>query len=376
MKKRITALVCAAVLALGCVFAATGCSGKQVAATVKVGDGTAVEIYEDTITADVEAFRSSYGLEDEADWAEWMSTYGYTPETVRETMIDSYVETELIKAAAKENGVTVETSTIDNYVNQIKSNYDSDEAFTNALTSAGYTLESYRERVEEALLEQDLMDKVTPLTDPDDETLLTYAEMYASYYDGAKRSSHILFSADDTETAQKVLDQINAGTLDFAEAAKQYSQDSGSAADGGDVGWDVASSFVEEYTDALDSLEAGQVSGLVTSDYGIHIIKCTEVFNAPEEMTSLDQMPSSLLELISENVKSYAQQSDFSSWLSDYKENATIDIKDMPSNLSYNVDMTKYTNTENTNNTNNSSVTVVNTSNNEATNTNTNSNSN
>ena len=38
-------------------------------------------------------------------------------------------------------------------------------------------------------------------------------------FNGAKKSSHILFASSDTEKAQEVLDQINAGTLDFAEAA-------------------------------------------------------------------------------------------------------------------------------------------------------------
>ena len=62
--------------------------------------------------------------------------------------------------------------------------------------------------------------------------------MYATAYDGAKRSSHILFNTGDEATAQDVLDRINSGELDFAEAAKEYSQDTGSAENGGDVGWD------------------------------------------------------------------------------------------------------------------------------------------
>ena len=111
--------------------------------------------------------------------------------------------------------------------------------------------------------------------DPSDEDVLSYAQTYISSFDGAKRSSHILFDADDTETAQSVLDQINAGTLDFAEAAKTYSKDS-SAQNGGDVGWDKLNSFVSEYTAGLADLSKGQVSGLVTSSYGIHIIKCTD----------------------------------------------------------------------------------------------------
>ena len=355
MKKRITALVCAAVLVLGAAVAMTGCSGKQVAATVN-----GVEIYEETITKDVEAFRSSYGLEDADSWAEWMSTYGYTPETVRETMIDSYVQTEVIKAAAKENGITIESSKIDEYVDQVKANYDSDDAFNSALESAGYTLETYRERIEEALLEQELMDKVTPLTTPDDETLLSYAKMYSSYLSGAKRSSHILIS--DEATAQEVLTKVKNGEISFEDAAKQYSEDTGSASNGGDVGWDKVNSFVTEYTEGLDALEEGQISDLVKSDYGYHIIKCTEVYTAPDEVTSTDQIPSGLLDYISETAQSYEQQTNFSNYVSEYKENANVVINDMPKNLSYDVDMSAYTsNTSNTSNTTNTTNTTENT---------------
>lgn len=44
--------------------------------------------------------------------------------------------------------------------------------------------------------------------DPSDEDVLSYAQTYISSFDGAKRSSHILFDADDTETAQSVLDRL------------------------------------------------------------------------------------------------------------------------------------------------------------------------
>lgn len=359
MKKRIAAFVCVVALALGCAAAMTGCSGKQVAATVN-----GAEIYEETITADIEAFRASYGLEDADAWAEWMSTYGYTPESVRETMIDSYVESEVVKAAAKENGVTVEKSTIDEYVNNVKSNYESDEAFKSALEGAGYTEETYRDRIEEALLEQDLMDKVTPLVTPDEETLLSYVKMYATYFNGAKRSSHILIS--DEATAQDILNKINSGEMSFDDAVAKYSEDTGSKSNGGDVGWDALNSFVTEYTNALDALDEGQMSGLVKSTYGYHIIKCTEVFTAPDEITSSDQVPTALRDYVSELAESYEQQSNFSTYLSDYKDKLTIVIKDMPSGLSYNVDMSAYTS-----NTSSASNTTTNTSN-EASNTNTN----
>ena len=98
-----------------------------------------------------------------------------------------------------------------------------------------------------------------------------------------KRASHILFKVPDdaapeaTEAvrvrAASVLEQVKAGG-DFAELAKQHSED-GSAAQGGDLGWFGAGRMVPEFERAAFALSEGQVSDLVKSPFGFHIIKLT-----------------------------------------------------------------------------------------------------
>ena len=132
---------------------------------------------------------------------------------------------------------------------------------------------------------------------------LAYLQDSASLLDGTKRSSHILFNSEDRDTAEQVLERINSGELDFAAAAEQYSADTGSAAQGGDVGWDATASFVTGYQNALEGLEKDQVSDLVESDYGIHIIKCTDVYNVPEGgITELGQVPEEIVETVRTNM--------------------------------------------------------------------------
>lgn len=339
----------------------TACTGGKVAASV---DGT--NIMEDDITSEIQTYRESYGISDNDTWAQYMSYYGYTPSTVRESMIDSHIEELLVKKAAKENNISVDSSEVDSYVNQIKSNYDSDESWNKALESAGLTEQKYRDTIEEALLEQELMETVCADSEVSEQDILSYATMYAQYsYNGAKKSSHILFDSSDQETAQSVLDQINSGAISFEDAAKQYSKDS-SAANGGNVGWDCLNSFVTEYTTALSSLEPGQVSGLVTSQFGIHIIKCTEQFTAPEEITSTSQLPEEMISSLTTMIKQYNQQSDFKTWLTEYREKCNVVVNDMPSGLPYDVDMSAYqtTNTtdSSTTNTDSSSEATTNTS--------------
>ena len=327
-----------------CCLALVGCGGTNygytggVAATV---NGT--EIQEDTITKYIQDFRTSSDLTGDDDWGNWMKENSFDPSTVRDQVIDYYVENELKKQACDEKGISIEQSQVDDEINNMKSNYDSDDAWKQALSSAGLTEDQYRESVEAGLRDKALEDAVAgDAATADDSKVLDMLNTYYTMFNGAKKSSHILFASSDTDKAQEVLDQINAGTLDFAEAAKEYSTDTASAQDGGNVGWDAINSFVTDYTDALDNLSVGQVSGLVTSDYGIHIIKCTDEFSCDGKATSLSDYPSEFVDYISNIVKDQNKSTAYTDWFNDYKSQADIQNNDMPENVPYNLDMTKY----------------------------------
>ncbi len=77
--------------------------------------------------------------------------------------------------------------------------------------------------------------------------------------------------------AEQVLQQVKQTPAKFAELAKQYSQDPGSAAQGGDLGFFGRGMMVKPFEDAVFALKAGEISGLVQSDFGFHIIKLLAV---------------------------------------------------------------------------------------------------
>lgn len=351
---KIMKVVCVASLSAACAWSLAGCANGDASGS---SGGTAAtvngaEISENTITEYIESYRTSSSLTDEDSWGQWMADNSMTPETVRQEIIDSFVTRELIKQGADEKGITVDSSEIDAYVEKTKANYDTDEKWQAALEQVGLTEQEYRDELELQLKSKSLQESFASDEETSQEDLLSYAQMYASAYDGAKKSSHILFASDDQETAQKVLDQINSGELDFVTAVKEYSKDTTSAEDDGNVGWDKTSSLVTEYTDALSGLSKDQVSGLVTSQYGIHIIKCTDVFTAPKttaddgtqtvEVTSIDQIPTEWVESIKTSLASQQQSEAYSAWLDEYKSSADIVTNDMPEGLSYDLDMSKY----------------------------------
>jgi peptidyl-prolyl cis-trans isomerase D len=98
-----------------------------------------------------------------------------------------------------------------------------------------------------------------------------------------RRASHILFEATTDEEftaaqaqATEVKARLDAGE-DFATLVAEFSDDTGSAADGGDVGYTTGDNFVEEFETALRNLAVNEVSAPVRSEFGIHLIKLTEV---------------------------------------------------------------------------------------------------
>jgi peptidyl-prolyl cis-trans isomerase D len=124
-----------------------------------------------------------------------------------------------------------------------------------------------------------------------------YEDHRKKYHTGsAVRARHILFKVDEGAAeeqvakvrgdAQKVLTEARKGT-DFAQLAKKHSQD-GTAAKGGDLGFFTREAMVPEFSEAAFSLQAGEMSDLVRSPFGFHIIKVEEV--RPEKTSPLEEV--------------------------------------------------------------------------------------
>ena len=117
----------------------------------------------------------------------------------------------------------------------------------------------------------------------DDDVKAFYEENINDFGDEEQRRiSHILIEVDADEDAAKaqaesILAQINAGG-DFAELAKQYSSDTFSGENGGDLDWLERGSMDEVFDEQAFALaEIGDVSNVVQTEYGFHLIKLTDL---------------------------------------------------------------------------------------------------
>lgn len=102
-----------------------------------------------------------------------------------------------------------------------------------------------------------------------------------------RRASHILLTLDPKASAQEkekvkakaeaLLATLKAKPSEFSSLAKAQSQDTGSARQGGDLGFFARGAMVKPFEEAVWSLREGEISGLVASDFGFHIIQLTGI---------------------------------------------------------------------------------------------------
>lgn len=154
--------------------------------------------------------------------------------------------------------------------------------------------------IEYVMLDLQAVKKGISLSEAD---LKSYYEQNAARLSGTeeRRASHILLAAAKDAMAEREKARAKAEELlaalrkapdSFAELARKHSQDPGSAAQGGDLDFFARGAMVKPFEDAVFSLKKGEISAVVESDFGFHIIKLTDI-KAPKQK-SFDELRASL----------------------------------------------------------------------------------
>jgi len=155
-----------------------------------------------------------------------------------------------------------------------------------------------RMRVQYVVLSGEALAATEPVTQAE---LKQAYEANASRYkaDEQRRASHILIQVEPDakpavreaalKKAEEILAEVRKSPGSFAELAKKYSQDPGSAEKGGDLGYFDRGMMVKPFADAVFALgKVGDISGVVKSDYGYHIIELTGI--QPGRTRTLDDV--------------------------------------------------------------------------------------
>lgn len=278
MKKSI---IIAAVLLLAVVFAAPAFSAISTP-VVRLNLTKNYVITQEMLDAKVAEYKQVYESVDSA------------------TVLDAMISDELLKQAMERDGYVLTDAQKDELLAAQKSNIEAqlgmtitDEQFEYVIqTNYGVDLDYYKDYLAEQYLVQSYV--MTAKSDyfTDEKLMPTTAEV-ESFYKKNKSSfispenvklAHIYFPyGDDSAAALKkandVSAQIKSGKITFEKAVTTYSEDTESITTGGDIGWlsiddtDTMAYMGENFFEKVFELDAGDVSGVIESNAGYHIVK-------------------------------------------------------------------------------------------------------
>jgi peptidyl-prolyl cis-trans isomerase C len=246
-------------------------------------------------------------------------------------LIPQLVSIEIAKAYAQEHSITVSDKEVDQELAKIKEqvgdqarstgqDVSNQEAYEQALKQNNITEEQLREDIRENLPVQEVQERVAGNAEPSDEEVQKYYEenKAAQFTTPSQRCvRHILFNKDQKEKAEDVKQQLENGG-DFAELAKENSQDPGSAENGGDLGCLSKGETVPEFEQAAFGAEQGEIVGPVETEFGYHILKVTDVKS--EQTRSLQEVESQ----IRSQLAAEKQTEEFNKWIEEQKKERNV----------------------------------------------------
>ncbi|MBW8900451.1 MAG: SurA N-terminal domain-containing protein [Massilia sp.] len=261
---------------------------------------------------DIQAFRKEDGTFDMDRYKAALAAQGMTPDSFDARMRHDLAVQQLVGSVQQtafaprtvanrlsnindeEREVQEQLLPAANYVSQVKVTDDMVKAFYDKNAALFQVPESVK--AEYVVFNPSVVDKQVTVSDA--EVADAYNKNKARFTTPEKRTaSHILINvkkgasaAEDAAAkakAQAILDEVRKNPNDFAKIAKAQSQDPGSAELGGDLGVVQKGVFVKPVEDAIYGLKEGEVSGVVRSEFGYHIIKVTKI--VPETQKSLEE---------------------------------------------------------------------------------------
>lgn len=247
--------------------------------------------------------------------------------------LERMIEERLLVDAGQKVGLKVDEESITKAINEIKANNGLGEGdLERMLESESKTMEEYKTSIHDQIMISRVVNFEVRkrVTVTDEEVEQYYTQHIKDYWVSEKlKLRHILFLMDDSlpdgdkrikrEKAQLALKRIRSGA-DFEVIAKEFSEDI-SASTGGDLGVLERGKMVPEFEKAAFLLKEGEVSDLVETPYGLHIIKVDKII--PGQTLPLEKVEAS----IKDHFMNEKMKVEYREYLEQLKKNAFIENK-------------------------------------------------
>jgi peptidyl-prolyl cis-trans isomerase C len=233
--------------------------------------------------------------------------------------VENLIIEALLKKQARDQNIVPDKAIVDQQMQALLKRFPSPEEFQKALANQGLTEEQLRKNVEGSMsLQQVLNQAVKNVPEATD------AEIQKFYDDNSDKfpmpeqahAMHILLLTDAKSTPEQKAEikkkiegiraDIESNKIKFADAAKQYSQDPGSASKGGDLGFFPRGQMVKPFEDAAFTGKPGTLSPIVETQYGYHLIQTLEI--KPAGKATLEDAKPSIKQYLDQMSKTKAAQ--------------------------------------------------------------------
>lgn len=229
--------------------------------------------------------------------------------------LDSLISQKIVELEAKKQSIEISDSEIQKEMEKYYEYYGGQEGFLQALEMNGYSLDDVKKDLATNIKVKKLMEPRISITEEEKEKY--FEENKAEFAQEKQvKASHIL--VDTLEKANEVEEKLASGG-DFAQLAQEYSTDAATKENGGDLGFFGAGEMVTEFEEAAFSLNVGEVSEPVKTEYGYHIIKVNEKKDAKE--ANYEESKSKITETLLEQKI----QTEYSSWMQELRQQYKIE---------------------------------------------------
>lgn len=254
---------------------------------------------------------------------------------IRRTALDHLIEKKLTEQKIKELNIKVTEEEILQAIDDVRkqNNISSQDALVAALAAQGLSFDQYRNQLREQIEKLKLVSMEVRAKVQVGETEMRdyYAANLAKYSEEESyRARHIFFKTGDKATPEEVqsskvtaLAVLNdaKGGKDFAELAKKFSEDPAARKDGGDLGSFKKGDMQPELEKAILALKPGEISDLVSTPIGFHIIKLES------RVTGSTKPFESVKANIEEIIYRKKSEERFSQWAKELRGKASVEIK-------------------------------------------------
>ena len=259
-------LLAIVVLALGCSKESPAVKVTEDTLAVVNGDSILISEYEKSFKLLERSYTDLYG---ENFWSQDIN--GKTVKQIlKDEIINTLIREKLIVKYVGDTGFTVEPEKIDQSYSEYMEMIKEDTALKDFYTENSLDEEFFKSQIRSQYIAEEFRNMIIDEIKLDEEKLNEYYNTYTVQVS----ASHIL--VEDRETAETVLEKAKNGE-DFAELAGEYSKDPNSAENGGSLGYFPRGVMVPEFEDVAFSLAIGDISDIVESQFGFHIIKVEDI---------------------------------------------------------------------------------------------------